>query len=373
MPQSTPDRRVANHRKVVIGDCDLYLGDCEEILPLVAAADSVVTDPPYGLRLMAKRWDYDVPRAEIWTHCLAALKPGGHLLSFFGARTYHRGVVQIEDAGFEIRDQIMWVYGSGFPKSHNLGGAWRGWGTCLKPSHEPIVVARRLPHEATVARNVAVYRTGALNIDASRIAIEERLAKYTPSKSGLGKNGIYGASSRVQGANSPTRYDGRGRWPANLIHDGSAEVMALFPETKAWGDTAVRKDTDALKTKNVYGEYKARSWESYADSGSAGRFFYCAKASRHDRDEGLEQSATRNHHPTVKPTDLMRYLCQLVTPSGGIVLDPFMGSGSTGKAAVARGFRFVGIEREPEYFDIACRRIAEAYRRTTLPLEKAGD
>ena len=370
MPQPTPDRRQsASHRKVVIGNCDLYLGDAAEVLPYVAAVDSVVTDPPYGLRLMAKRWDFDVPRAEIWKQCLTAVKPGGHLLAFFGSRTYHRGVVQIEDAGFEVRDQIMWVYGSGFPKSHNLDGSWEGWGTALKPSHEPIVVARRLLSEATVSRNVLLHHTGALNIDASRIPINETLARYTPSKSGLGKNGIYGASSRVQGANSTTRYDTRGRWPANLIHDGSPEVMARFPVTKAGG--------------SVNGMERAA------------RFFYCAKASKHDRDEGLEHlrprryshdgrktlienayqrnnSVAANCHPTVKPTDLMRYLCRLVTPPGGIILDPFMGSGSTGKAAAKEGFGFVGIERDPKYFEIACARIADAYRQTNIPLRKAG-
>jgi site-specific DNA-methyltransferase (adenine-specific) len=366
-------------------------------------------------------------------------------MAFFGSRTYHRGVVQIEDAGFEVRDQIMWVYGSGFPKSLDVSKAfdkaagaereiigrrtdraatakrdirggkyigatenidlsaitapateaaqrWDGWGTALKPAHEPIVLARK-PIVDTVIENIASFGTGALNIDAARIPIDEYLPQYTPSKSGLGNNGIYGASSRQQGANSPTRYDGRGRWPANLIHDGSPEVMALFPEARAGGNISTT-EAMAAKTKNVYGLHRPRSWGSYLDNGSAGRFFYCAKASKRDRDEGLEHfkrrryshdgrktpienayqrndSVASNHHPTVKPTDLMRYLCRLVTPPGGVILDPFMGSGSTGKAAVREGFGFIGIEREPEYFEIACARIAEAHRQRNL-FDSAG-
>jgi DNA modification methylase len=447
MPPPTPDRRQsANHRKVVIGSCDLYLGDSEEILSRIGSVDSVVTDPPYGLRFMAKRWDYEVPHAETWKQCLTALKPGGHLLAFFGSRTYHRGVVQVEDAGFEIRDQIMWVYGSGFPKSLDVSKAidkaagakrevigrrtdraatlkrdirggkyigssknidlsaitapatdaakhWEGWGTALKPAHEPIVLARKRL-SGTVVENISSFGTGALNLALTRIPIAEDLHHYTPSKSGLGKNGIYGASSRVQGANSPTRYDNRGRWPANFIHDGSPEVLTLFPQANAGGN---KTGTEASAgTKNLYGPYRGTSRASYADTGSAARFFYCAKARKSDRDEGLEHftprryshdgrktptetayqrnnSVARNHHPTVKPTDLMRYLCRLVTPLGGVVLDPFMGSGSTGKAAVKEGFRFIGIEREPEYFEIACARIADAYRQANLPFGKAGD
>jgi DNA modification methylase len=423
MPPSAPDRcRAADHRKVVIGNCELYLGDSEEVMAHIAAADSVVTDPPYGLRMMAKRWDYDVPRAEIWKQCLNVLKPGGHLLAFFGSRTYHRGVVQIEDAGFEVRDQIMWVYGNGFPKSLDVSKAidkavgakrevigrrtdraatlkrdirsgkyigssknidlsaitapateaakhWAGWGTALKPAHEPIVLARKRLI-GTVVENISSFGTGALNLASTRIPLREKLHHYTPSKSGLGKNGIYGASSRVQGANSPTRYDNRGRWPANLIHDGSQQVMNLFPKTKPGGNlTGIEPSS---RSKNVYGPSKRKSWNSHGDNGSAGRFFYCAKASRQDRDEGLEDLLHRNEHPTVKPTALMQYLCRLVTPPGGVVLDPFMGSGSTGKAAVNEGFRFIGIEREPEYFEIACARIADTYRQMNLQLGKAG-
>lgn len=323
---------------------ELHLGDCLETLRTMPdnSVDSIVTDPPYGLSFMGKRWDYDVPSVEIWAECLRVLKPGGHLLAFAGTRTQHRMAMRIEDAGFEIRDMIAWVYGSGFPKSMDvskaidkaagvegsfgepksaahagwikrgrmrgdeghegwqspwmadteavdknarkyIGGTeaarqWQGWGTALKPALEPITVARK-PLVGTVAANVLQHGTGALNIDGCRI----------------------GAA---------------GRWLANLIHDGSEPADLL---------------------------------------GEAARFFYCAKASRKDRGDG-------NTHPTVKPTDLMRYLCRLVTPPGGIVLDPFMGSGSTGKAAMREGFRFIGCEMSPEYLEIARARIESALK-----------
>jgi len=431
----------------------LHFGDCVEVLASLpeASVDAVVTDPPYGLSFMGKRWDYDVPSASMWTQCLRVLKPGGHLLAFAGTRTQHRMAVRIEDAGFEIRDMIAWVYGSGFPKSldvskaidcmdaveeqklrrlnftawvrsqgvkgsqidqatgTNMGGhytssksqpaimtrehlelcrhlfrsvpewvehecdirsvesqnmanravvgnrigintrlqrpacavssqgldtstshqfnitapatdaakQWDGWGTALKPALEPITVARK-PFGGTVSGNVLQHGTGAMNIDASRTT---------------GK-----------------------RWPANFIHDGSDDVIGAFTSTASSG-------------------------------AGAARFFYCAKASKRDRDEGLDgfakrslatlggadregdidpvserfpTPARRNIHPTVKPTQLMRYLCRLVTPPGGIVLDPFMGSGSTGKAATLEGFDFVGIERDADYFRIAEARIAWA-------------
>ena len=412
---------------------ELIHGDCLEVLRAMpdCSVDAVVTDPPYGLSFMGKKWDYDVPSVDVWAECLRVLKPGGHLLAFAGTRTQHRMAVRIEDAGFEIRDMIAWVYGSGFPKSldvskaidknngevgrllrftewmrttgltskqideateTNMGGhyltaksqpaiptrrlwsklrplcgqvpdwvdelverieaerevvgtktagmgsgntfgmlqsegdnananktlditapstdaakQWQGWGTALKPALEPITVARK-PLIGTVAENVLQHGTGAINVDGGR----------------------------VEG----------GRWPANFIHDGSEEV------------------TDLLK--------------------DSARFFYCAKTSKRDRDEGCEgmelvthqsgmggampidddgnardrfKAQSRNHHPTVKPTDLMRYLCRLVTPLNGIVLDPFMGSGSTGKAAALEGFSFIGIEREAEYVTIAQARI----------------
>jgi DNA modification methylase len=427
---------------------EIHHGDCLAVMREMpdASVDAVVTDPPYGLSFMGKKWDYDVPSEDVWRECLRVLKPGGHLLAFAGTRTQHRMAVRIEDAGFEIRDMIAWVYGSGFPKSldvskaidkrkdwasleklgaaikvarnalgisqseaarrvgligegESLGGGgfmwfetgrlptreewprvkaalelgddfdaafeaaerevvgvaemrdtsevriavtasaddydaaarrevaitapatdaarqWSGWGTALKPALEPITVARK-PLVGTVAANVLDHGTGALNVDGCR----------------------------VEG----------GRWPANLIHDGSDEVVGLLND--------------------------------------AARFFYCAKASKRDRDEGCDglalvthqrgmggampvdddgnardrfKAQSRNHHPTVKPTDLMRYLCRLVTPPSGTVLDPFAGSGSTGKAAALEGFRFIGIEREAEYVEIARARIAAAVACTGL-------
>lgn len=257
--------------------------------------DAIVTDPPYGLSFMSKRWDYDVPSVEIWAECLRVLKPGGHLLSFAGTRTQHRMAVRIEDAGFEIRDMIAWVYGSGFPKSHN--GEWGG--TALKPALEPITMARK-PLIGTVEKNWNEHGTGALNIDGCRVG-DEVLPTMTAGQAKIGtfERGVMVTPERT------------GRWPANLIHDG--------------------------------GEY----------FGEQSRFFYCAKASKKDRGEN-------NNHPTVKPTDLMRYLCRLVTPPNGVVLDPFMGSGSTGKAAVLEGLNFVGIEKDPDYFCIAKERIEAA-------------
>tara|TARA_Y100001938_G_scaffold144022_1_gene217819 strand:+ start:1598 stop:2620 length:1023 start_codon:yes stop_codon:yes gene_type:complete len=306
--------------------------------------DSIVTDPPYGLSFMGKKWDYDVPSVEIWRECLRVLKPGGHLLSFAGSRTYHRMAVNIEDAGFEIRDQIMWVYGSGFPKSLNVGRKaeeWEGWGSALKPAHEPIVVARK-PLIGTLVENVLEHGTGGLNIGACRVG-DEVLNEHT-SGNIPNDRGTWGTK---EGYVMPQRV---GRFPANFIHDGSDEVVSLFPEEKA-------------------------------------RFFYCAKASKSERNAGLEAfedkksqhnaggigrkvsvgkrleqgkenaPMMKNIHPTVKPVELMKYLCRLVTPPQGIVLDPFMGSGTTGVGATAEGFDFIGIEMDEEYLKIAEARI----------------
>ena len=407
----------------------LHHGDCIEVMRGMAdgSVDSIVTDPPYELGFMGKSWDstgiaYSV---ELWTEALRVLKPGGHLLAFSGSRTYHRMACAIEDAGFQIRDQIMWLYGSGFPKSHNvskgidkaagverevvgtktLGGnaaqstkekgetyasntnsvgvksievpitapatpaaqQWEGWGTALKPAHEPIVLARK-PFAGTVANNVLQHGTGALNIEGSRVGSEGGCA-------GAGA----GAGARVFGDGLNGSFappvDGLGRWPANVIHDGSDEVVDGFP-----------------------------------DNGSAARFFYCAKANKRDRNEGLDGFAGKeigskgnglartcatcgasvldgcqcpdrtftnptraNHHPTVKPVDLMRYLVKLVTPPGGVVLDPFMGSGSTGKGAVIEGFNFVGIEQDADYLDIARARIQWALdQEVQLTIEEGG-
>ena len=324
---------------------EIYHGDCLAILRTLPdnSVDAVVTDPPYGLSFMGKRWDYDVPSVEVWAECLRVLKPGGHLLAFAGTRTQHRMAVRIEDAGFEIRDMIAWVYGSGFPKSHNLKNEWQGWGTALKPALEPITMARK-PLIGTVAENVLAHGTGAINVDGCRVGDGlDRTNGGPPIKNPSGSQSIGGGW-----ANDRERATG-GRWPANLIHDGSEEVLAGFPESK---DGVAGKRSDGVSMFALGGH---GNWGGYGQQGSAARFFYCAKASAKDRGD-------RNHHPTVKPTDLMRYLCRLVTPPGGVVLDPFMGSGSTGKAAILEGFRFIGIEREAEYVEIAKARIAAVGR-----------
>lgn len=364
----------------------LYNDDCLNALKLMEdnSIDSCVTDPPYGLSFMGKAWDYDVPKAEIWKEVFRVLKPGAHLLAFFGSRTYHRGVVQIEDAGFEIRDQIMWLYGSGFPKSHNIGN---GWGTALKPAHEPIVVARK-PINQSVAKNVEQYGTGALNIDECRT--ETKGMKWEKPRGGIWKTDSEAEAKLVENE--------LGRWPANVIHDGSDEVVNEFPD--APGQLAdLKEQPKKRKSPNgIFGEMPpaVESIKRIENNKNASRFFYCAKASKSDKDEGLEDflakkvvtyqtgngasgkpssmSAGRNTeykniHPTVKPTDLMKYLCRLVTPKNGIVLDPFMGSGSTGKAAIQEGFRFCGIEMSDEYFEIAKARIEHAVDGKTCNLE----
>ena len=286
----------------------LFCSDCLQVLKTLEAesVDSIVTDPPYGLSFMGKGWDYEVPSVEIWQECLRVLKPGGHLLAFAGTRTQHRMCVNIEDAGFEIRDMIAWCYGSGFPKSRSIGD---GWGTALKPALEPITVARKR-FKGTVANNVLTHGTGAINIDGCRVAYQGDYRSPARSNGEVNSAGVFGAGIKKF---DDAAAEAKGRWPANLIHDGSDEVVEL--------------------------------------TGDAARFFYCAKASKKDREEG-------NTHPTVKPTDLMAYLCRLVTPKGGTVLDPFMGSGSTGKAALQEGFDFVGIEREGKYFEIAEKRLS---------------
>jgi DNA modification methylase len=392
----------------------VHHGDCREVMATLDAesVDAVVCDPPYGLSFMGKGWDHGVPGEEFWTEALRVAKPGAHLLAFGGTRTYHRLACAIEDAGWEIRDCVMWVYGSGFPKSHDVSKAidkaagaerevvgvrpghedfvhrtdahsgggrregwnrpwqddpesvalhhmatapatdaarqWSGWGTALKPAWEPIIVARK-PLCGTVAENVLTHGTGGINVDGCRVGTESTIRAQGDSESASGWSSV---------RRSPLGGSESGRWPANLIHDGSEEVVGLFPESKSTGGQA---SLGAFRNGDVYGkgrdEREARD-PGFGDSGSAARFFYCAKASKADR-------SADNRHPTVKPTALMRYLCRLVTPLGGVVLDPFTGSGSTGKAAVSEGFDFVGIEREAEYVEIARARIAAA----VLPLE----
>ena len=370
----------------------LELGDCLEKLKDLPdnSVDSIVTDPPYGLLFMNKKWDYDVPSVEIWTECLRVLKPGGHLLSFGGSRTYHRMAVRIEDAGFEIRDQIMWIYGSGFPKSHNIGKAvdklqgnerevvgtsdkksfeswadftereferkdnnitkgqseWEGWGTALKPAHEPIVVARKPLSEKSVAENVLKWGTGGMNIDVSRIGYNDDKPKGTwlDREDGNSWNKDYKRTEDWEPNNT-------GRWPANIILDEEAGQILDEQSGISTGKIGM---TQQSSPNNIYQGFKSKGDtkvnDGITDKGGASRYFYCPKTSKKDRDDN-------NNHPTVKPTSLMEYLIKLVTPVNGTVLDPFMGSGSTGKASVRNGFDFIGIEREEEYIKIAEARI----------------
>jgi DNA modification methylase len=354
-------------------------GDCFEQLKTLPdnSIDSIVTDPPYGLSFMGKKWDYDVPSVAIWKECLRVLKPGGHLLSFGGTRTYHRLVVNIEDAGFEIRDCIQWLYGSGFPKSHNIKeGDFKGYGTALKPANEPICVARKpLEKGLTVAENVQKYGTGAINIDASRIGTEK-------IEKGRAGRGIAESSSYHNGLKpTETKEFVEGRWPANIILD--EEAAQVLDEQSGVLKSGKLNQANIKADNNKYGQHdKYNNPKVFeADSGGASRLFYVAKASKRERNAGLdgvvkEKQGARpnsadasgkfpdhdhrqtggNNHPTVKPVKLMEYLIKLVTPPNGTVLDPFMGSGSTGVAAKQLGFKFVGCEMNKEYFQIAEKR-----------------
>ena len=365
----------------------LYVDNCIDVISRLPdeSIDSIVTDPPYELGFMGKAWDstgiaYSI---ELWRQCLRVLKPGGHMLAFSGSRTYHRMAVAIEDAGFDIRDQIMWVYGSGFPKSLNIGKqagceAWEGWGTALKPAHEPIVLARK-PISGTIANNVLLHGTGALNIESSRVPFEEDVT-FRPQRQTMAEGQInFGAG--LVGKEIPMYKEG-GRWPANFVHDGSDEVLELFPDAKG----GTWNTTNGARPFNNNGEptdYTSNG--SDKSIGSAARFFYCAKASTAERNEGLEDflpkresdrvtddgvggdnprnrsnKAKPNHHPTVKPIALMRHLVKLVTPPNGTVLDPFLGSGTTAVAATLDGFDWIGCEMNPEYAEIINARVKNA-------------
>lgn len=379
--------------------------------------DSIVTDPPYGLKFMGKKWDYEVPSVEIWKECLRVLKPGGYLLAFAGTRTQHRMCCNIEDAGFEIRDMIAWIYGSGFPKSHNIGKAvdklqgnnresngirkhptlkdtskieeqanashgsnsWKreweltkgnskyeGWGTALKPALEPITVARKPLSEKTVAANVLKWGTGGINIDGCRVdTFTDGEFEKLKSRADTPRNDITGGSFHTGNDKEPIIVESgmnrQGRFPANLVHDGSQMVLDLFPDSKGQQGAVRGTEKSRIGDENTvtYGKYnEVIPHPKRNDSGSAARFFYCAKASKTDREEGLNSNGERlNNHPTVKPTKLMQYLVRLVTPAGGTCYDPYTGSGSTGKACKLEGFGFIGSEMGESYCEIANIRI----------------
>ena len=408
----------------------LHIGNCIDAISQLpdASIDSIVTDPPYELGFMGKSWDSTgiAYNTELWRQCLRVLKPGAHLLAFSGSRTYHRMTVAIEDAGFEIRDQIMWVYGSGFPKSMDISKAidkqfgaerevignernfgasksedgkiafgdypgewdittpstdeakqWDGWGTALKPAHEPIVLARK-PLDGTVAQTVLTHGTGGINIDGCRVGRAD-----DDNSSAGNRTATFGTQETLSGGNGSGGWEQNdiGRWPANFIHDGSDEVLELFPNSKAG------KPQEKRGTGGIWGKGDGHSipvGPSYGDNGSAARFFYCAKASKAERNKGLEdlpdrrqdeddyeragttnprnrsQKARKNHHPTVKPVTLMCYLARLITPPNGTILDPFLGSGTTAVAAILEGFHWVGCEMNVEYAEIILARVESA-------------
>ncbi|PWC97737.1 hypothetical protein TSO5_04185 [Azospirillum sp. TSO5] len=390
---------------------ELHHGDCRSTLRWKlrkSLFDACVTDPPYELGFMGREWDkrgvaFD---PETWRAIYDRLKPGAHLLAFGGTRTFHRIACAIEDAGFEIRDTVMWLYGSGFPKSLDVSKAldkmagaerevvaegatvrrlrpgadqnkdgsweklndrtythtvtaaateaalqWEGWGTALKPAFEPIIVARK-PLIGTVAANVLAHGCGALNIDACRVPTGDTIIATRNTALGVMNDDGWQPKPGVYEQNAA------GRWPANVIHDGSDEVKEAFAAfgTKTSGTGAVKRVSSGDNEGNRGAAYGAESRPEgtpmvcYGDSGSASRFFYCAKANKADR--------AASKHPTVKPIALMRYLCRLVTPPGGTVLDPFAGSGSTLQAAMEEGFNAVGIEREAEFIADIERRMA---------------
>ncbi len=320
----------------------IHHGDCLLVMPTLPAAsvDSIVTDPPYGLDFMGKNWDRGVPGEAFWREALRVAKPGAFLLAFGGTRTFHRLAVAIEDAGWEIRDTLMWVYGQG----------WAKHPTNLKPAYEPLILARR-PCEGSMISNVATHGTGALQTQLCRVGEE------VGGWNGAARKNAISGEPRAKNAGVQLAHEAQparpkvGRSPSNFLHDGAEEVLALFPESKSGGYPPEGK---ARSQGAVYGKPNARGAALFGPSvGSAARFYFCAKASKADRMIG-------NAHPTVKPTALMRYLVRLVTPPGGMVLDPFCGSGSTGKAAALEGLGFIGIEKEASYVEIAKLRLREA-------------
>lgn len=434
----------------------LYEGKMEEVLPTLPenSVDCIITDPPYELNFMNKGWDNSgiAFQKSTWEHCLRVLKPGGYLLAFGGSRTFHRIACAIEDAGFEIRDTLFWLYGSGFPKGQNIGLAidkkmgvesevvgfdkekadkfkkslenqhngydrpwmhkedaylkkgtikkaqneWNGWNTNLKPAYEPIIMARK-PFKGSLVDNILEYGVGGINIDECRVETDELkgLKMTMPDLADAGKNNknagsINKCGYNIVGTDKRLGYVGNeiGRYPANILHDGSQEVMDIFPDTKS-GNISKEYKQDTRFNINEEGKGGNLDFSNcYGDSGNASRYFYCAKASKKDRDEGLDAfedkkftsalntkngsgerldgGATpirKNIHPTVKPMELMQYLIRLVAPKNAIILDPFNGSGSTGKAAMFENrerdanYYYIGIEMTPEYLPISQARI----------------
>ena len=397
----------------------LMQGDCLELMKDISdnSVDSIITDPPYELGFMGKKWDstgiaYNV---DVWKECLRVLKPGGHLLAFGGTRTYHRMTCAIEDAGFEIRDCIQWLYGTGFPKSHDISKAidkklgaereklgiapttraktdvdnqilnwgghgkgkihyvtkpatkqaeqWDGWGTALKPANEPIVLARKPISEKTVAENVLKWGTGGLNIDGCRVGWKDerdRKKGWRASPSNDDENEYSSFKSGSFG-----KQNEQGRFPANVILDEEAgRMLDEQTGTLKSGFMKAGHPYGQGDGQNVYGKLTGKTKsDTYGDSGGASRFFYVAKASKKER---THNGKVENKHPTVKPLKLMRFLCRLITPPGGKVLDPFAGSGTTILAAIQEGFSVIGIEREPEYCEIIRKRMAEL--QPALPL-----
>ena len=429
----------------------LHNHDCLEVIKTMIEdevfVDSIVTDPPYELGFMGRSWDSTgiAFQKETWELCFKILKPGGHLLAFSGSRTYHRMAVAIEDAGFEIRDQVMWLYGSGFPKSMNVGKAldkklgneriktgekkthsnkgikqseqrtaigagafgqeveedvtvgtteWEGWGTALKPAHEPLVLARKPLSEKSVVDNVLKHRTGGINIDECRV--EGNDAKYPDSnpdfrdqgrqsKENMGidklsfgqtenvkrkkvvrksrdENGVWtndNSGMKAEGSEYADA-DPRGRFPSNVMHDGSDSIKELFEDKSKYFYCAKTSKAERNQGLNNLPTKKASSMPGRRNPDDM-------KDSKIDNDvTGRFVTEKKNIHPTVKPIKLMKYLCRLITPKGGTVLDPFMGSGSTGMAAKEENFEFVGIEKEEEYFNIASARIESVETKSTL-------
>lgn len=406
----------------------IFVGDCRDFLRTLPdnSVDAFVTDPPYHLKknkkddprraspdarqrdrgFMGMTWDGgDVAfQSATWAEALRVAKPGAHLVAFGGTRTFHRMMCAIEDAGWELRDTLQWIYSTGYPKSQNLcrctphvesdeldphgwrlcGGCGEPYevGTALKPAWEPIVLARKPLSEPNIRANLTRWGTGALNIEACRIEVDD-VESYGRNCSGDRGH----RSSRAEGGATNIHTGGgtaaAGRWPANVLHDGSGQVLAAFPLAPG-AKVPVRGTEPSASTHHVYGSYVARATSTVAHNAggqSAARFFYCPKATRAERNWGLEGQDTKplhwssgeqspgtfqsagtnrqseNHHPTVKPIALMRWLCRLICPPGGVIVDLFTGSGSTGCAAIAEGFQFMGSETDPEYAQLSRARI----------------